>query len=57
MYLVISEDGAINKADEVTSEELCMCDDGVIDILWIDKNGPLRYSEGEWVDVEPLNRK
>ena len=53
MYLIISEDGDINKTDEITEEQRDAAADGVIDILLFgDLEDPMRFGSNGWEVIE-----
>lgn len=55
MFLVIFEDGAIRKAEEVSQDDVRSADDGLLDLIDISRpDDPRRYVEGGWHPLDLL---
>jgi len=52
-YLFITEDGEIYAGDTVTASEKSGCEDGILDIIDMDKCKQYEPLDKIWIDITP----
>lgn len=53
MYLIIFDDGTINKTPKYLPEDITMVDYGYISLIDISNpEKPMEYCNGVWIDIE-----
>jgi len=51
MYLLITEDGEINKTVELHDDDKLMADEGYLDVIDVSGEIPTQYYKGKWHDI------
>ena len=52
MYILIFEDGSMVKSKTVSDEDFKAADDGLVDIIDVGDDDPMRYFDSGWTDID-----
>lgn len=55
MYLLITEDGEIQKSVSLHDDDKMMADEGLLDVIDVTGDVPTSYYQGKWHDIKQVD--
>lgn len=56
-YLLIFEDGAIFKTNELYPSDLQSCEEGMLDIIRVNDSKQYDFHTNNWIDIQLVDRQ